>query len=311
MSPVRYGAVQALSRIDPKHEAILPAWIGLLNDPRPSPLDPDEKAEIIMMIGRMRSNALPAIPTLIRILKDKNEESVGPRGTAECAAWALGRIGPAARDAIPTLVAAIKAEDYVPRAATRALVSLGSAARSAIPDLIALLKSKEIRWRWSAAQVLGAIGPEARDAVPALVEALNDPNYFFAADVGQALLRIDSSQRGAVETRLAAIPVGENSNYARAILVGALGRRSAETDNLTRRMLKSLDEVLAGWERAVAMSNGILDDDLEGTGDQFDRLAKLGPGAALSIPRLTELTHHPSPIIQHLATEALRQIDRK
>lgn len=59
------------------------------------------------------------------------------------------------------------------------------------------------------------------------------------------------------------------------------------------------------------MGTWLSDDYLEGTKGQFDSLAKLGTGAALAIPKLTELTHHPSPIIQRLAAEALKQIDRK
>jgi hypothetical protein len=59
------------------------------------------------------------------------------------------------------------------------------------------------------------------------------------------------------------------------------------------------------------MGTGLPDDYLGGTESQFDFLAKLGPGAALAIPELTKLIHHPSPIIQRLAAKALKHIDRK
>jgi HEAT repeat protein len=97
----RYGAVKALSRIDPRHAAILPALIGLLDDPHPRPMEPEEKREIIASLGLMGSRALLAVPSLVRVLKEERDED--PIGTdpAELAAGALGRIGPGAKEVYP------------------------------------------------------------------------------------------------------------------------------------------------------------------------------------------------------------------
>jgi HEAT repeat protein len=308
----RYAAVKGLSRIDRQHETILPALIGLLNDPRPRPEDFDEEVEIITTLGLMGLKALPAVPSLVRVLEDKNEAKRDGGGPAERAARALGRIGPAARDAIPALLKAMRTEHYVRISAAKALVSMGTAAKPAVPDLIPLLESRETR-PW-AGRILGAIGPDARAAVPALVEALKDRDSFVAADVGSALLRIDPSQRGIVEARLAAIPQDWNHRYSRAILSGALGRRSREADDFTRQSLRMLDDALARWDEAMA-KNDTMEEYAHGIFEaiegRFEGLAGLGAGAAESVPRPTELVHHADPRIQRLAIAALKRIDRK
>jgi HEAT repeat protein len=305
----RYNAIKALARIDPQHEAILPALIGLLSDSRPGSFGLGEEEEVITTLGLMGSKALPAVPWLVRVLADKREERRQFGGPAEKAAKALGRIGPAARDALPALVKAMKTEHGVLMVAAEALELMGTAARPAISDLIALLKSEETR-PW-AARVLGTIGPEARAAVPALVVALNDRNPFIAADVGSALLRIDPSQRGVVEARLASIQDG-NCLYASAVLSGALGRRSPEATGLTRQTVRTLNGELAERDEAIVKGGPEAREyALEVIEERFKRLAELGAGAAEAVPRLTELTHHAEPLIQRLATEALKRIEKK
>ena len=89
---------------------------------------------------------------MIAALKDKDE---GVRGGA---AIALGKIGPAAKDAVPALITAIKD------------------------------KHQNVRWR--AAEALGKIGPVAKVAVPALNEALTDENEDVRVAAVQALDKI-------------------------------------------------------------------------------------------------------------------------
>lgn len=166
-------------------------------------------------IQAMGPAAAPAAAALARKLGDASlEYTMAPVGTGHVAAYILGQIG---APAVPALIECSRA---IPAglAAGRPRPSPRSGQRPKMPS-----------------PHCGAIGPEARAAVPALVEALNDPNSFFAAEVGHDLLHIDLSRRGPVEARLVAIPVGENTRYARAILTGALGRRSPEADEYTHR----------------------------------------------------------------------------
>jgi hypothetical protein len=94
-----------------------------------------------------------------------------------------------------------------------------------------------------AMRALESIGPEAQTAAPALVERLNDKRTSVAAQAGATLMRIDPSKRGLVEARLRSISA-MNELYARAILAGALGRRTPEADGFARRFLLMIDSHL-------------------------------------------------------------------
>ena len=119
-STCRYDAVKRISRIDPQHDAIVPAMIGLLSNRRPNTADSSEESEVIMTLGLMGRRALPAVPSLIRILQEKTDEPWELAGLREKAARALGRIGPVASDVIRALVNAMKSEHSVRMAAANA-----------------------------------------------------------------------------------------------------------------------------------------------------------------------------------------------
>jgi hypothetical protein len=66
----------------------------------------------------------------IEALKDKD------KGTRIAAAFALGKIGPAAKDAVPALIEALKDKDRDVRStAAQALSGIGPAAKAAVPAL--------------------------------------------------------------------------------------------------------------------------------------------------------------------------------
>ena len=72
------------------------------------------------------------------------------------AAETLGKIGPEAKDAIPSLVELLKdPEEVVRKAAARALGQIGWAAKDAVPKLVALLKDTHDYVRQVAARRLG------------------------------------------------------------------------------------------------------------------------------------------------------------
>ena len=72
------------------------------------------------------------------------------------AALALSQMGPAAKLAVPHLVALLKDPDKDVRgAAVSALGRIGSEAKAAVPHLIELLKDPGQGVRWAAARVLG------------------------------------------------------------------------------------------------------------------------------------------------------------
>ena len=101
------------------------------------------------------------------------------------AADSLAEIGPAAKDAVPALIKALRSEDRNTRiSAAYALQKIGPAAESAVPALIEALKDDAIRV--DAVSALGAIGPGAKQAVPALLAATKvDPMPKYVATFGR------------------------------------------------------------------------------------------------------------------------------
>ena len=112
-------------------------------------------------------------------------------GTADAkanAAEALGKIGPAAKDAVSALSEALKDKEKDVRwRATYALGEIGPSAKAAVPALIEALKDEDADVRGDAAYALGNIGPAAKDAVPALIETLKDEDKYVRGDAARAL----------------------------------------------------------------------------------------------------------------------------
>ena len=124
----------------------------------------------------------PALPALVELLRDDSEWA------RVNAAFALGEMDTAARDAVPALVDALEDESqYVVRAAADALGAVG-AAEAAAP-LGALLHAERPGWdavqqrgwcirdqvRVNAATALARLGPGAAAAEADLIAALDDP----------------------------------------------------------------------------------------------------------------------------------------
>ena len=112
------------------------------------------------------------------------------------AAWRLGNFREEARDAVPALAAALeRPRTYA--VVSAALARVGSAATEAVPALVADLQSDDAGRRWRAARTLGRIGPGAAAAVPDLATALEDPNEGVRFRAARALGRIGPEARPA------------------------------------------------------------------------------------------------------------------
>jgi len=124
---------------------------------------------VVLMAFCGVGNGQDDVPALIQQLQAKSDTE------RRSAARALGKIGPAAREAVPALVATLEDSDPLVRWSARdALCKIGPAA---VPALIAAVKDNDRRVRRGAALALGQIGPAARDAIPALEAAARDGVY--------------------------------------------------------------------------------------------------------------------------------------
>ena len=108
------------------------------------------------------------------------------------AAWDLIYLGPAAKDAVPSLIAALEDDAlFVRLDAAVAFGHIGPAAAPAIPALMKALTNRHPMVRLNSAFSLRLLGPLAKDAVPALKAAMDDSDFDVRRQAWEALLEID------------------------------------------------------------------------------------------------------------------------
>jgi hypothetical protein len=138
-------------------------------------------------MANLGPEAKQAVPTLIEALKDKDHEVVGN------AMYALAQIGPEAKPARVALIGLMKHENAGVRGgAANVLGSIGVNDQAVILPLIMLLKDRDENVRGAAVRALGIIGPGAAAAVPALIERLKEQelSYDSRMAVSSALANI-------------------------------------------------------------------------------------------------------------------------
>lgn len=109
---VREWVVSALESLEAPHEEDAPALAELVGSD-----NPDVAYWAITLLGRLADKAASSVPALTKALQQNPHPHNKQR-----AAWALGKIGPEAKAAIPALKAAAHGTD--PRLARIALLSL-------------------------------------------------------------------------------------------------------------------------------------------------------------------------------------------
>ncbi len=146
---LRSSAVMAIDQIHSQPEVFVPALINALKDS-----DAGVRHWAAMALAKYGAAAKPAVPALIAILNDPD-----PYVRVE-AANALKSIDPVA--AMPALINALKDSYGLVRALSAiALARYGPAAKPAVPALIALLNDADPGVRVEAASALKAIDPVA------------------------------------------------------------------------------------------------------------------------------------------------------
>jgi HEAT repeat protein len=190
------------------------------------------------------------VQTLIGALKD------GSAALKRQAAQTLGECGPAAREAIGPLIAALEDEDFwVGEAAADALRKITGAPepvrerrnRSAEPGGVppavqSLLRAmQDPRSRWMAVVALGEMGATARDAVPALMEALEDDDSAVRWDAAKALGKLGPAAARAVPA-LVAVLHEQSDAIVRQYAVAALGSMGAAARSAVPALIGSFKD---------------------------------------------------------------------
>ena len=131
------------------------------------------------------------LPTAVRVGLPQPVKAAELRAAA---AWDLLQLGPAAKDAVPSLIAALKDDDFFVRLnAAAAFGQIGPQAASAIPALISALTNQYRGVRFNSAYSLELLGPLAKDAIPALKVTLSDSDPEVRAKAKEALEKIEPS----------------------------------------------------------------------------------------------------------------------
>lgn len=139
----------------------------------------------------MGSAAKPAVPALIGLLHDKDQQ------VRSSAAQCLSLIGPDAAGAVPALIQTLTAEGngYGP-VLINSMLALGaihSEPESVVPVLLQYVDGPRKDWNYSspAMNALGRYREKAKSAVPAILSFLTDPDENRRSSADAALCAID------------------------------------------------------------------------------------------------------------------------
>ncbi len=278
-------AVQTLQyHYGPNADAATPKLVEMLNDKVERPWWVRERiARALGVVGRGTPQVIAALMTSI---KNKAPSEPVNRGSIE----ALGRIGPAATEALPLLRKQLVTLD--PEAQFDAFAAIGKIVQSDRPSLHNLKSLRYVDWRvadsgYAVFRAIQDAGPAAAFTVPALVETFRrDPPL---------------SVKGMVIETLGSVEAGDAE--AVNILVNALPARwetpgdSPGEKFLSDRAREALDQVSPSDPQAVlVLAKGL------GHSDPFVRLQ-----AALTLRRYKAKG---APAVPALV-EALKQADAK
>ena len=178
------NAIPVLLRMMQARDSVLKSkFIGLTHMQHFVEISPlsayEERSRAIYAFKRMGTDASKAVPALIK-LYDRDLSILGQSTIAR----ALGNIGPAAKQAVPSLLNRGTNPNLSVRAsAIYALGQIHCDPEQVVPLLTKSLADTNAWIRWRAARGLKAFGADAKPAVPALVALFKswDPNWRSAA----------------------------------------------------------------------------------------------------------------------------------
>ncbi|MEX2113670.1 MAG: HEAT repeat domain-containing protein, partial [Pirellulales bacterium] len=282
----------ALAKIDPNDKAMRDQAVKLLKE---ALHNPDPRVESAALRGLLELETPPVelapeltqcvevcevslVPEMMSVLAASGEAGL-PALTAALkrpesrgqAAVLLGRIGPAAHSAVPSLLDAISDED--PEVRREVLYALGAIIADkgpADPRIVAALDDPEVRVRATAAYALGRAGAAAKPAVPKLRNLLESDDPLVRVVCAWSLAHIAPDDAQLARSIVPVLIHGTKSDnlMMRRGAADALGRLGPAADSAVAS-LKALENDSDESVRAAAA----------------DALKKIGSGAAGKSPR--------------------------
>jgi HEAT repeat protein len=194
------------------------------------------RARSIRALNRMRGRACPALPRLIELLENREEEvgdavkyiAIGSRRelpafegllthknikVRAAAAEQIWRITGDAKRTLPILLEALKEGGRTQERAVLTVKDMGIEAAEAVPQLIALLEKGADRLSEGPALALAEMGEKAKKAVPALQKALTKGDTRTRYSAAIALVMITGRSDQAEEALFKLIEAEHRSTY--------------------------------------------------------------------------------------------------
>ncbi len=257
--------------------------------------DPVFRERVSEVLGKIGPAARTAVPTLIQGLADTNS------AVREAAASALWQIRSEPTLVVPALMKALSDPSQTVRTeAMGGLAVLGTNARPAIPLFLQLASDPDENIRSEAMDALRLTRGEPQLVVPVLTNALNDSNSFVRGRAAFALSVFGTNARPAIP-KLLRMAV-ETNNTVRDLAVVALAEVGSEPEIVVPALVKALSDP-GEWIRANAA---------EGLGN-------FSTNARAAIPALIELYVQEQqratppapnrPRLTEIVGQALKQID--
>ncbi len=268
----RAAAARGLVRVGRHHAIAVPALIAALGDP-----DGGTAGRVAFALGELGPHAHAAVPALVRVLATKDDASI-PNQAYRCghAARTLGRLGPGVAE--PAVSALIGLWPFPAGESDRGIVddvdpevlaaeALASIGPKAIEALLAVLDRERGRphVRALALRALGGMGPAGSTAVSAVVHCLDDADLDIRAAAVRALAAFGDSAAPAIPR-----------------LVRELGAESHAAADAGRVLLRFGDRALP------ALIAGLSDAD---TTTRFHAAVIVGQLGLVSEPAIPALVH--------------------
>jgi HEAT repeat protein len=176
---VHLGAITALSKFETQAKAAYPRLLKEFREGK----DPSIRGFILDSMAATKANTPEVLRLLIDLINDPNQE-----GLHAAAATVAGHIGPEAKSTIPHLLKLFECKNLkepklgreIQPAILRALGKMGGAAREVVPTIIGYCADPILAQtpaRHHAFGALGDLGPDAKEAIPFLIDCLQKSEY--------------------------------------------------------------------------------------------------------------------------------------
>lgn len=283
----RVLAAEALGMIRPPTAAAIEALAAVLRGN-----DVQLKARALDALGNLGKDAAPAVPAIAALLSSEEAFLAGhpalPYPVAMNAARALAAIGPAAKEAVPDLIAAVrdaggtytwlgisKSNLLAREGAVRALVQVAPEDRKIIPVLRDALDQDD--WvSTAAAGALATFGPRAATALPQLLKTMEKRKSRCQLAAAAAIVTIQPNRAQAMEVFFEGLSAEQNYPDAEdwMIIQAALDALPDERHRAIPSLIRLMRLPSFGYwpvRRGAAQA-----------------LGNMGPAAAQAIPALVD-----------------------